>query len=107
MTVVEQITEIVCTLPAKEQGLALALIQCLVSKPGPAKNQTLPEAKKAPETVRTIDGAYEYFHDQDPDTALTKNAIRQMVVSGKVPSTKAGNKYLIKMAALEKYLKGG
>jgi excisionase family DNA binding protein len=98
VTIVEQITEIAYTLPAKEQGLALALIQCLVSTPEPAAK---------PETVRTIDGAYEYFHDQDPDTALTKNAIRQMVVSGKVPSTKAGGKYLIKMAALEKYLKGG
>jgi hypothetical protein len=40
-TIVEQITEIAYTLPAKEQGLALALIKCLVSTPeAAAKRQS-------------------------------------------------------------------
>jgi len=43
---------------------------------------------------------------QDPDTALTKTALRRFVVTGTIPSVKVGNKYLIALEDVEEFLGG-
>lgn len=57
--------------------------------------------------MRTIDEAVAEIKSADEHTAITKNFIRSLVVSGKVPSIKAGRKYLINIAVLQDYLCNG
>ena len=45
--------------------------------------------------LRTIREAAAWYKDYDPSTAVTEHLIRNLVVSGKVPSTRSGRKYLI------------
>ena len=45
--------------------------------------------------ARTINGAYEEIVSMDPNTAITKNAIRQAVVNNEIPSRKVGRTYLV------------
>ena len=40
--------------------------------------------------VRTINGAYQEIISADPCTAISKNAIRQAVINGNIPSRQAG-----------------
>ena len=40
------------------------------------------------------------------DTALTKTALRRLVTTGKLPSVRIGQKYLVSLEALEDYLHG-
>jgi len=56
--------------------------------------------------TRTIDGAAEYFKNADSETALTKSAIRRLLINGEVPCAKIGNKYLVTIEALESWLNG-
>ena len=56
--------------------------------------------------IRTLTEAYNYIKEQDNDTAITPHALRRMVISGKIPCTKVGKKYLIDMDVLFDYLKG-
>ena len=56
--------------------------------------------------IRTLTEAYNCIKEQDEGTAITPYALRRMVLSGKVPCTKAGKKYLIDMDVLFEYLKG-
>lgn len=51
--------------------------------------------------MRTINQAFDYIHDRDDKTALTKNALRKMVVKGNIPSVRIGNRYLIDLDALD------
>lgn len=57
--------------------------------------------------MRTINEASAYLLEHDPKTALTKTALRRLIVTGVIPSVKVGNKYLIALENLEKYLSGG
>ncbi len=57
--------------------------------------------------MRTISQAAEYMKEQDNSTALTKTAIRRMVINGDIPFVKAGNKYLLSLETLSTYLTGG
>ena len=57
--------------------------------------------------VRTIEQLYADVKRLDPDTALTKTALRRLVLSGDIPSRRAGQKYLVTMEALEAYMNGG
>lgn len=57
-------------------------------------------------TMRTIEQAVAEIRTEDPNTALTKTALRRLVVSGAVPSVRVGAKYLLDMAALDSYLAG-
>lgn len=57
--------------------------------------------------MRTIEQAAAELRQADPCTALTKNAIRQLVLSGTVPAVMIGNKRLVCMEQLEKYLTEG
>lgn len=56
--------------------------------------------------MRTIEQAAAELKAADPGTALTKNAIRQLLLSGTVPCVTVGNKRLVCMEQLEKYLYG-
>lgn len=57
--------------------------------------------------MRTINEASAYMLEHDPETALTKTALRRLIVTGAIPSIKVGSKYLIALENLEKYLSGG
>jgi len=54
--------------------------------------------------MRTINEAYTALKEQDPHTAITPYRIRHLVKQGAIPTVSAGNKYLINMDTLEKYL---
>ena len=56
--------------------------------------------------MRGLSEAVKEIKEQDPNTALTAHALRIMVKSGALPCIRAGNKYLINMAVLERYLSG-
>ncbi len=56
--------------------------------------------------IRTIDAAAEWLRENDPDTALTKTALRRLVVTGQLPSIRIGQKYLIDLDILSDYLRG-
>lgn len=56
--------------------------------------------------VRTIEQLYEEVKRMDPETALTKTALRNLVISGAIPSRRAGQKYLVTVEALETYMNG-
>ena len=53
---------------------------------------------------RTIRSAAAYYREHDPGTAITENFIRQLVISGAVPSMRAGKKYLVSLEKLDEYL---
>lgn len=57
-------------------------------------------------TMRTIEAAAAEIKAADPGTALTKTALRRLVVSGVVPSVRVGSKYLLDMGGLDSYLAG-
>ena len=56
--------------------------------------------------LRTIEQAAAEIKKADPDTAITKYAIRQLVISREIPSIQRGNKYLINLDTLLAYLGG-
>lgn len=53
--------------------------------------------------LRTMETAYQAIKDMDPDTAITKWAIRQAVTGGYVPSRRVGNKYVFNLETLLDY----
>lgn len=54
--------------------------------------------------MRMMKEAFEEIKQTDPNTALTPNALRKMVVSGDIPSIRIGSRYLINLDHLEKFL---
>ena len=56
--------------------------------------------------MRTMDKAIEYLHQVDEGCELTKCALRRLVITGRLPSVRIGQKYLINLDTLEKYLRG-
>lgn len=56
--------------------------------------------------LRSIDGAYEELKRRDSETAITKFFIRKLLTEGYVPSVRSGNKWLVDVDVLEKYLSG-
>jgi excisionase family DNA binding protein len=54
--------------------------------------------------MRTIEGAIAEIRAMDPGTSLTRNALRQMVKRGTIPSVHAGRKVLVNLDALMKTL---
>lgn len=61
------------------------------------KNNSIPQ-------MRTIEEAIKEIKSLDPKTAITKNYLRTLVVTGKIPVIKAGRKNLINMDSLNEYL---
>lgn len=56
--------------------------------------------------MRTINQAAALLKEEDPSTAVTKTAIRRLVVTGVVPSVKVGSKYILSVEALIEFLQG-
>jgi hypothetical protein len=56
--------------------------------------------------MRTLTETINHIKQTDPETAVTANALRRMVICGQVPHIKAGKKYLIDLDTLFEYLKG-
>lgn len=56
--------------------------------------------------MRTIEKGYAEMVAADPGLCLTKSAFRRMVVTGQIPSTKVGTKYLIDLDQVELYMTG-
>jgi excisionase family DNA binding protein len=55
--------------------------------------------------IRTINEAYNEIKASDAGTALSPYAIRRMIIEGKIPYIKAGNKYLLDLDVLEAFLR--
>ena len=55
--------------------------------------------------LRTIEQAA-WLRESDPETCLTQTAIRRLVVSGRLPHVRVGQKYLVDIDALEANLFG-
>ena len=51
--------------------------------------------------MRTIDQAAAYIQQSDPETAITKTALRRLVTTGQLPSVRVGVKYLVSLEALD------
>ena len=56
------------------------------------------------EKLRTIAQAAAEIKKIDPESALTEWALRQLVKDGEIPTMKCGNKALLSMASLERYI---
>lgn len=56
--------------------------------------------------VRTIKGIVDELRKDDPDTSVTEYALRSWIKSGALPSVKSGNKYLLDMEVVQKFLAG-
>ena len=56
--------------------------------------------------MRTIDNAYAEIKAIDPQTDFTKRALRRMIASKEIPTTKIGNKNLINLDLLIAKLSG-
>ena len=54
--------------------------------------------------MRTIEQAAAYIQQSDPETAITKTALRLLVTTGQLPSVRVGVKYLVSLEALDAYL---
>ena len=54
--------------------------------------------------IRTIDKAYDELKARDPDTAISRYLVRQMVRTGMVPSINSGTKKLVDVDVLESYV---
>lgn len=54
--------------------------------------------------MRTQSKVMDYIREQDPDTEITPWALRNMVLTGKIPSVEVGKKRLIDLDTLEDYL---
>ena len=51
--------------------------------------------------LRGINEAAAHFRACDPDTALTKTALRRLVRAGEIPSVRIGQKYLLDVDRIE------
>ena len=54
--------------------------------------------------MRILSEAYREIKIEDPETALTMNALRVLIKSGEIPTIKSGRKTLINYDALTEYL---
>ena len=53
--------------------------------------------------LRTMETAYQAIKEMDPETAITRWAIRQAVTGGYIPSRRVGSKYLFNLDTLLDY----
>ncbi len=56
--------------------------------------------------MRGIEEGFREIQTRDPNTALTKTALRRLVTTGQIPSVKIGTKYLIDLDTVDKYFHG-
>jgi len=57
--------------------------------------------------MRTIEQVASDIRERDSGTALTKTALRRLVVTGAIPSVKIGIKYLVDEEKVEELLSSG
>lgn len=57
--------------------------------------------------MRTIPQAAAWAKEVDPCTALTRTALRRLVLAGEIPCVQVGVKRLVALEDLESYLAGG
>ncbi len=57
--------------------------------------------------IRTVSGVIEELRKEDPDTPISRHALMSWIKSGVLPSVKSGNKYLLDMEVVRKFLAGG
>lgn len=57
--------------------------------------------------ARTIDQLADYLKAADPETTLTKTALRRLVTTGVIPSVRVGQKFLVTVEAVDAFLAGG
>ena len=57
--------------------------------------------------MRTIEQISIHYKATDPNTALTKTALRRLVLTGAIPHVRIGQKYLVSLEAVEAFLRGG
>ena len=55
--------------------------------------------------MRTMAEAYQYIKEMDPETAITANYVRCLIVSGAIPRMKCGKKYLVDVDLLIEHLR--
>lgn len=53
--------------------------------------------------LRTLDQTAQHYKKLNPDTALTRTAIRQMALSGRLPFVTIGRKRLFDLDTIEQY----
>lgn len=56
--------------------------------------------------MRSIGQVFDYIVGQDPETKMTKNGIRTLVMKNEIPSVRVGKKYLINLLHVDMYLRG-
>lgn len=56
--------------------------------------------------IRTIKGVIDELRKDDPESCVTEYALRNWILSGVLPSVKSGNKYLLDMDVVRKFLAG-
>ena len=56
--------------------------------------------------LRTINQTFEEIRQADPDTCLTRHAIRTAVINGEIPSRLVGSRRLIDMDLVLAYFSG-
>ena len=56
--------------------------------------------------IRSIQDTLAIIKEEDPDTAVTEYMLRKMVIEGKLPSFKTGNKRLLDVDVVKRILYG-
>lgn len=56
--------------------------------------------------IRTIEKAYEEIKRLDPETCITRNFIKNLIINGDIPYRKTGNRFLIDVDNVINYAKG-
>lgn len=70
-------------------------------------SQYIPAPTPVPPTIprmRTIAAAIKQIHQEDPESEVTENHIKQLVLNGEIPYVSAGKKKLINYDTLIAYL---
>lgn len=57
--------------------------------------------------MRTIEKAYRYLKEQDPETDLTKTAFRTFINEGYIPIIQVGCKTLVNLDNVDRFLQEG
>lgn len=56
--------------------------------------------------LRTIPQVYEHYKKTDPECAISKRLVRQIVESGDIPVIRSGRKALVDLDVFDRYLSG-
>lgn len=53
--------------------------------------------------MRVLDAAYDYILKSDPETSITKHALRQLLISEEIPTVMCGRKRLVDLDKIDEY----